>query len=69
MSKNIRWRLCRAAAITLAVLSFSPLVIPPGRHEPMLWGMPYTLWMGILMSMALVGLAWLGARVHPGREE
>ena len=63
------WTFCKIAVGVLIVLTFSPLVTPSGVYEPALMGMPYTLWVGILDAFLLVGLTWLGTRVHPGREE
>ena len=40
--------------IALAVLSFSPLVIPNGVLTPLLFGMPRTLWAGILISIGFI---------------
>jgi hypothetical protein len=34
----------------------------------MLAGIPLTLWAGIGIAFALVGLTYLGARVHPGAD-
>ena len=66
--KKQLWRIYCAAAILLTILAFSPLVIPEGKHLPMLAGLPYTLWMGILLSAALVLLTYLATRVHPAEE-
>lgn len=49
------------------ILTFTPLVIPTGIYQPKLIGMPYTLWMGILMSIIMVLLVLFGTLVHPGR--
>ncbi len=68
-SKTLYWRLCCGAAAALSVLAFTPLVIPPGRYEPMLAGMPLTLWAGIGIACALVALTFVGARVHPDVED
>ncbi len=67
--KKMYWRWCRGLFILLTVLCFTPLVIPKGRYHPEFWGMPYTLWMGILVNLAMVALVWVGTLVHPGREE
>jgi hypothetical protein len=62
------WRLCTIAAGGLAGLALTPLVIPHGRHQPMLAGIPYTLWMGFVVAILLVVVTWLGTKVHPGEE-
>lgn len=65
-SKTFYWRLCCGAVGVLSVLTFTPLVIPAGRYQPMLGGVPLTLWAGIAIAVALVALTFVGARVHPG---
>jgi len=62
------WKLCRLAALLLSALAFTPLVIPAGRYEPMLAGVPLTLWAGITVAFGLVLLTGIGARVHPGNK-
>ena len=62
-----RWRLCCTGVVLLSAASFSPLAIPAGRFEPMLAGLPLTLWAGLLIAFAIVALTCLGARVHPSR--
>lgn len=63
------WRLCCAGMVLLAIATFTPLVIPAGGHEPMLAGIPRTLWAGVLVSLAMVLLALIGAWVHPSRDK
>ena len=53
----------------LIVLAYTPLMIPKGVYEPMLLGLPYTLWTSFLITAVLVALTYIGARVHPGRDE
>jgi len=62
------WRACCLGVVLLSAASFSPLAIPAGRFEPMLAGLPLTLWAGLLIAFAIVALTCLGARVHPSRE-
>lgn len=61
------WRLCCCGMGLLAIASFTPLVIPTGRVDPMLAGLPLTLWAGILVAAAMVLLTLIGTWVHPGR--
>ena len=61
------WRLCIAAALLLAVASFSPAVIPMGSDSPRLLQLPVTLWAGGLVSLAYLGLTIVAVRVRPGR--
>lgn len=63
------WTYCRLLVGVLIVATFTPLVIPFQTHEPALLGMPYTLWVGILVTLLIVILTWLGTKVHPGKNE
>ena len=66
--KTLYWRLCCLAMVVLSVLTFTPLVIPQGRYEPMLAGVPLTLWAGIAIAVAMVALTYVGTHVHPDHE-
>jgi hypothetical protein len=63
--RRFYWRLCYGSAFVLSVLTFTPLVIPAGVYTPIVLGLPYTLWMGILITVALVLLTFLAGRVYP----
>lgn len=63
------WNLCKVGVVIITALTFTPLVTPSGGHEPTLIGMPYTLWMTIVVTLILLGLTWIGTAVHPGRNE
>lgn len=63
------WRVSCAAVLVLSVLTFTPAVIPEGVTEPALLGVPRTLWAGILLTVALVAMTYIGARVHPGHPD
>jgi uncharacterized membrane protein (DUF4010 family) len=62
--RRMYWRITAAAAIFLIVITFTPLVIPSGKTEPWLFSMPFTLWVSILITIALVVLTYIGGRVH-----
>ncbi len=68
MQNNQIWKACCIAAVVISVLTFTPLVTPKGVHQPELMGMPYTLWAGIIESILLVLLTYIGTRVHPGNK-
>lgn len=53
-------------ALLIVVVSFTPLVIPANAYHPQIFGLPYSLWMGILVTAALVFLTWVATRIHPG---
>lgn len=51
--------------LAVSSVTFTPLVIEPNKIEPTLGGLPYTLWTSILIGFGLLGLTYLGTRVHP----
>ena len=56
-------------AIAVVIISFTSLVIPENVYKPLLFGMPYSLWMGILVSLLLLLLTWAATRFHPEARE
>lgn len=58
------WRLTLFAMFILSVLIFTPVVIPKNRFTPELFGLPYTLWMGLVVYIAFVLLILIGISVH-----
>lgn len=69
MKRSRLWLMTCIAAILLAILTFTPLVIPAGVSTPRLGPLPYTLWMGFVVAGLFVTLTWIGTRVHPVNEE
>ena len=67
--QKLYWRITAAAAVTLIAITFTPLVIAPGRINPKLLSMPYTLWMSILITIILVVLTYIGGRIYLRDEE
>ena len=66
MKKQKRiWLICQLGAVVLSILTFTPLVIPYKQHLPELFGLPYTLWVGMLISICFIVLILLGVRAHP----
>lgn len=61
---RLYWRIIAAVAVFLILLTFTPVIIAPGKTEPRLFAMPYTLWTSILITIILVVLTYLGGRVH-----
>ena len=66
--RNKYWTICIIAVITLTVLGYTPLMIPKGVYKPMISGIPYSLWLSFLVTVALVTLTYLGGKVHPGND-
>ncbi|HWB27920.1 MAG TPA: hypothetical protein VG738_20750 [Chitinophagaceae bacterium] len=56
-----------ALALTIAV--FTPLLTPPGMYRPELLGLPYTLWMGVLVTIIFIILTWQAAIAYRKVEE
>jgi len=70
MKKNkTAWTACSIGVILLCILAFSPLIIPTGKSDPLLWGIPRTLWAGMLVYAVIVALTFIGTRVHPDIRE
>lgn len=67
-TNNIYWKLCCAGVFLLSALTFTPLIMTAGRFEPMLAGIPFTLWATILIGFALLLLTFIGSRVHGGED-
>ena len=67
--KSILWKFCYITALTITILTYTPLVTPDHQFQPELWGIPYTLWVGLLVTLALLFLTIIGSWVHPGRDE
>ncbi|MBN1987264.1 MAG: hypothetical protein JW761_13220 [Prolixibacteraceae bacterium] len=63
------WRIIATTAIVLILITFTPLVIAPGKTDPKLFSMPYTLWVSILITVLLVLLTYVGGRVHLNDED
>lgn len=62
------WYILCGLAIGLCLLTLTPVVIPPGVFNPELFGLPYTLWMGIAITILLVVMTFLATRVYHHEE-
>jgi len=71
MKKNVKvsWYIVVAIVILLTVITFTPVVTPEGQYQPELIGIPYTLWTGILVAIAIVGLTLYGSTICPGSKK
>ena len=67
--RNFYWKLCYWFAILLAVITFTPIVIPYGKIEPAISNIPYTLWMGILIYILFVLVTFIGTKVYPENDD
>lgn len=58
------WKLIIFAVFVISIIVFTPLVIPKGVHTPELFGMPYTLWVGMVIYFSFLSLVIIGVVVH-----
>jgi uncharacterized membrane protein len=58
------WTIIRIKLVVISILVFTPLVIPKGVYTPELFGMPYTLWVGIVVYLSFLSLILIGVSVH-----
>ena len=63
-NKKRIWTIVRIALIVLSILVFTPVVIPKGVYTPELFGMPYTLWVGMVIYFSFLILILIGVFVH-----
>lgn len=61
---NIIWLVVKTMIIIITVLVFTPIVTSNGDYNPELFGLPYTLWTGMLVYIILVTLNIIGVTVH-----
>ena len=48
-----------AITIIVTIATFTPLVLPQNRSYPFIVGIPYTMWVGFLVSILFVALAYV----------
>ncbi len=65
----VAWRGCLVAALCLSAITFSPLVLSPNVIEPLVFGLPRTLWAGLGVAAGFMIVTIVGAAVHPGRDD
>ena len=63
------YRVLIVLAVILGIITFTPLVMPYGIHEPTLFHLPYTLWTGLIVALLFVLLTYIAISVHPGKGE
>jgi len=63
------WRTCIAAVAVIVVITYTPAVIPSGTINPSFLGLPYSLWAGILLTILLVTLTYIGSKVFPSQNK
>lgn len=55
------WLLCRIMVVILSIFAFSPLTLSQNNPYPYLFGLPRTLWIGIIISLAFIFVTIIGA--------
>lgn len=65
---KLYWKICIASVLVIVVLGYTPLMLPEGKYQPMLLGIPFTLALGFLATVLLVVFTYIGAKVHPGSD-
>lgn len=50
--------------IALSIFTFTPIVLSPNVYLPTLFGVPRTLWIGILIALLMVGVTFIGGFVR-----
>lgn len=66
--RTILLRILDVLALLLCIATFSSLVIPENESGPYLLGIPYTMWVGFLVSVLFVVLAYLVSIVNTKEE-
>jgi len=70
MKRNRKyWSICVILVVILIVIGYTPIMIPKGVYKPMILGIPYSLWLSFIITVALVTLTYIGTKVHPGTDE
>lgn len=61
------WKLTVLAAILVVLGSFTFLFVD-GKTDPYMLGVPYIFWCGVLATIALVVLTFIGSRLFHHRD-
>ena len=64
-----RLRVINILAVILTITVFTPLLVPKGVYTPMVLGLPYTLWLGVLFTVIFIILTWQAARAYAKLEQ
>jgi hypothetical protein len=51
-------------ALLIVVITFTPLILNPGKVTPRLLSLPFTLWTGIVAAILLLLLTYLSSRIR-----
>ncbi len=59
-----RWRWLIVLVCIIGLIEYSPLIIPEGKYEPTLFGIPFSLWLGMIFTILVVLLTYLGSKIY-----
>ena len=65
MNNKLIWQCTVGIVLLLIILTFTPVVTPQGVYEPKLAGLPFTFWMGFVVTTVIVVAAYVGSKYHP----
>jgi hypothetical protein len=63
-NKKILRYLLVGIALVLVAITYTPVILNPGKIDPKFLSMPYTLWTSILITILLVLLTYLVSRLQ-----
>jgi hypothetical protein len=61
---KIIWKGIIISFFIISFLIFTPFVIPKGIWTPELFGIPYSLWIGIVIYLTFLCLTIIGISIH-----
>lgn len=62
-TRIVFWRACCGAGVVLAILTFTPIVLDGACKR--IFGVPYTLLMGIFIALGFIVLTIIGSQFYP----
>lgn len=57
-------QLILALAVILVMITFTPVILAPGKIDPKFLSMPFSLWTSIVITIILVLLTFLAGRIR-----
>lgn len=63
MNRNVSWKITVMLALMVVIVAFTPLVLAPGKINPKIFSMPFTLWVSIALTIVLVLLTYIAGHL------
>lgn len=63
-SKKVQKYLIVTIAVVLVTITFTPIILSPGKIHPTLFSLPYSLWTTMLITIILIVLTYLASKVQ-----